>query len=64
MTPTEVKEAIAKLHAERGDYKDKPMTIPGKGHWLWGIYTPIYPEGFNANYKKGTHTHNKAVGDA
>jgi hypothetical protein len=46
MTPEEVKGALEDLH-ERYDIQtiaDIPLTIPGKGHWLWGLYTPMYPK--------------------
>jgi hypothetical protein len=36
------KEALDKLHSERGDFRKMPLTIPGKGHWLWGLYTRMY----------------------
>jgi hypothetical protein len=39
---TTVREQIDRLHTQRGDFRQLPLTIPGKGHWLWGLYTPIY----------------------
>jgi hypothetical protein len=42
MTPDEVKAELARLRAERGNPADKEITIPGKGHWLWGLYLAKY----------------------
>ena len=61
---TTVRDAINKLHAERGDFRDLPVTVPGKGHWLWGLYMPIYPHGFNECGKKHINPHNTAVNEA
>ena len=45
MTPTEVREALDELHNRNGitSMADIPLTIPGKGHWLWGLYMRMYP---------------------
>jgi hypothetical protein len=24
--------------------KDIPLTIPGKGHWLYGVWCPMFPK--------------------
>ena len=44
MSPEEVKSKLAWLHIMHGITKmdDVPLTIPGKAHWLWGLWMPMY----------------------
>jgi hypothetical protein len=67
MEDKEIRGQIDKLHSDYGirDIKDLPLSIPGKGHWLWGLYTRIYVDrGMNECSKRGIHPNNTVVEEA